>query len=80
MAGSIMVRYARKTSKQLAKERTGSHAQMSKQLNYSIDIDPDSISMMTFETYEEARSFASRMSEQGNHIIDIKDDYYKRQK
>ena len=59
-----MVRYARKTSKQL---------------NYSIDIDPESISMMTFETYEEARNFASRMQEQGNHIIDIKDDYYKRQ-
>ena len=79
MVGSIMVRYARKTSKQLAKERSGSHAQMSKQLNYSIDIDPESISMMTFETYEEARSFASRMQEEGIHIIDIKDDYYKRQ-
>ena len=52
---------------------------MSKQLNYSIDIDPDSISMMTFETYEEAKNFANSMSEQGNHIIDIKDDYYKRQ-
>tara|TARA_B100001758_G_C18108594_1_gene452364 strand:- start:365 stop:604 length:240 start_codon:yes stop_codon:yes gene_type:complete len=79
MAGSIMVRYARKTSKQLAKERSGSHAQMSKQLNYSIDIDPESISMMTFETYEEARKFANNMQEAGNHIIDIKDDYYKRQ-
>ena len=78
MAGSIMVRYARKTSKQLAKERSGSHAEM-KNINYSIDIDPESISMMTFETYEEARSFASRMQEEGIHIIDIKDDYYKRQ-
>ena len=28
MAGSIMVRYAKKTSKQLNKERSGSHAQM----------------------------------------------------
>ena len=74
MAGSIMVRYARKTSKQLAKERSGSHAQM-KNINYSIDIDPDSISYMTFETHSDAREFAQRMQEQGNHIIEIKDDY-----
>ena len=47
-----MVRYAKKTSKQLAKERTGSHAQMSKQLNYSIDIDHESMSFMTFESDE----------------------------
>ena len=69
-----MVRYARKTSKQLAKERSGSHAQM-KNINYSIDIDPNSISFMTFETREEARNFANSMQEQGNHIIEIKDDY-----
>ena len=74
MAGSIMVRYARKTSKQLAKERSGSHAQM-KNINYSIDIDPNSISFMTFETREDARNFANSMQEQGNHIIEIKDDY-----
>ena len=74
MAGSIMVRYARKTSKQLAKERSGSHAQM-KNINYSIDIDPNSISFMTFETREEARNFANSMQEQGNHIIEIKADY-----
>ena len=74
MAGSIMVRYARKTSKQLAKERSGSHAQM-KNINYSIDIDPNSLSFMTFETREEARNFANSMQEQGNHIIEIKDDY-----
>ena len=48
---------------------------MSKQLNYSIDIDPESISFMTFQTYEEARNFANSMQEQGNHIIEIKDDY-----
>lgn len=77
MAGSIMVRYAKKTSKQLNKERSGSHAQMSKQLNYSIDIDHESMSFMTFETYEEARNFANNMQEQGNHIIEIKDDHYK---
>ena len=74
MAGSIMVRYARKTSKQLAKERSGSHAQM-KNINYSIDIDPESISYMTFETQSEAKAFAQRMQEDGNHIIEIKDDY-----
>ena len=77
MAGSIMVRYAKKTSKQLAKERSGSHAQMSTQLNHSIDIDPNSISMMTFENHSDAREFAQRMQEQGNHIIEIKDDHYK---
>ena len=74
MAGSIMVRYARKTSKQLAKERSGSHAQM-KNINYSIDINPDTISYMTFETQSEAKAFAQRMQEDGNHIIEIKDDY-----
>ena len=74
MAGSIMVRYAKKTSKQLNKERSGSHAQM-KNINYSIDIDPDSISYMTFETQSEAKAFAQRMQEDGNHIIEIKDDY-----
>ena len=74
MAGSIMVRYARKTSTQLAKERSGSHAQM-KNINYSIDIDPDSISYMTFETQSEAKAFAQRMQEDGNHILEIKDDY-----
>ena len=77
MAGSIMVRYAKKTSKQLRKENSGSHAQMSKQLNYSIDIDPMSISYMTFETQKEASANANRMQEEGNHIIEIK-DHYKR--
>ena len=74
MAGSIMVRYARKTSKQLAKERSGSHAQM-KNINYSIDIDPESISYMTFETQSEEKAFAQRMQEDGNHILEIKDEY-----
>ena len=69
-----MVRYAKKTSKQLAKERSGSHAQM-KNINYSIDINPDTISYMTFETQSDAKAFAQRMQEQGNHIIEIKDDY-----
>tara|TARA_B100000029_G_scaffold328614_1_gene320952 strand:+ start:666 stop:899 length:234 start_codon:yes stop_codon:yes gene_type:complete len=76
MAGSIMVRYAKKTSKQLNKERSGSHAQM-KQLNYSVDIDPSSISIMTFEDMKEANAFASRMRDDGMHIIEIKDDYWR---
>ena len=77
MAGSIMVRYARKTSKQLAKERSGSHAQM-KNINYSIDIDPSSISIMTFEDMSEANAFAARMRNDGMHIIEIKDDYWSK--
>ena len=74
MAGSIMVRYAKKTYKQSQKENTGSHAQM-KELNHSVDIDPDSISYMTFENHSDAKAFAQRMQEDGNHIIEIKDDY-----
>ncbi len=76
MAGSIMVKYAKKTSKQLNKERSGSHAQM-KQLNYSVDIVPDSISIMTFEDMKDANAFASRMRDDGMHIIEIKDDYWR---
>ena len=74
MAGSIMVRYAKKTYKQRQEENTGSHAQM-KELNHLVDIDPDSISYMTFETQSDAKAFAQRMQEEGNHIIEIKDDY-----
>ena len=90
MAGSIMVRYAKKTSKQLAKERSGSHAQM-KNINYSIDInpdtisymtfenhsvdiDPDSISYMTFDNMKDAYKFASGQQEQGYHIIEVRND------
>ena len=76
MAGSVMVKYAKKTSKQLNKERSGSHAQM-KQLNYSVDIVPDSISIMTFEDMKDANAFASRMRDDGMHIIEIKDDYWR---
>ena len=74
MAGSIMVRYAKKTYKQRQKENTGSHAQM-KELNHSVDIDPGTISYMTFETQSDAKAFAQRMQEEGDHIIEIKDDY-----
>ncbi len=71
-----MVKYAKKTSKQLNKERSGSHAQR-KQINYSVDIVPDSISIMTFEDMKDANAFASRMREDGMHIIEIKDDYWR---
>ena len=74
MAGSVMVRYAKKTTKQLRKENSGSHAQMSKQLNYSIDIDPNSISYMTFDNMKDAYKFASGQQEQGYHIIEVRND------
>jgi hypothetical protein len=74
MAGSIMVRYAKKTHKQMVKERSGSHAQM-KVLNHSVDIDPDSISYMTFDNMKDANKFATRQQELGYHIIEVRDDY-----
>jgi hypothetical protein len=73
MAGSIMVRYAKKTYKQMVKERSGSHAQM-KNLNHSVDIDPDSISYMTFDNMKDAYKFASGQQEQGYHIIEVRND------
>ena len=73
MAGSIMVRYAKKTYKQMVKERSGSHAQM-KNLNHSVDIDPDSISYMTFDNMKDAGKFANRQQEQGYHIIEVRND------
>ena len=75
MAGSIIVRYAKKSYKQRQKEGTGTHAQMSKQLNYSVDIVPDSESIMTFEDWDSAREFAKRQREEGYHVISMKDDY-----
>ncbi len=70
MAGSIMVRYAKKTYKQRQKENTGSHAQM-KELNHSVDIDPDSISYMTFDNMKDANRFATDKQEEGYHIIEV---------
>ncbi len=74
MAGSIMVKYDKKTYKQMNKERSGSHAQM-KVLNHSVDIDPDSISYMTFDNMKDAGKFANRQQEQGYHIIEVRDDH-----
>jgi uncharacterized FlgJ-related protein len=69
MAGSIMVRYARKTYKQQKTEKDF------KELNHSVDIIPESMSIMTFETRKEASKFASSIRDDGFHIIEIIDDY-----
>jgi len=69
MAGSIMVRYARKSYKQQKTEKDF------KELNHSVDIIPESMSIMTFETRKEASKFASSIRDDGFHIIEIIDDY-----
>ena len=69
MAGSIMVRYARKTYKQQKTEKDF------KELNHSVDIIPESMSIMTFETQKEASKFASSIRDDGFHVIEIIDDY-----
>ena len=69
MAGSIMVRYARKTYKQQKTEEDF------KDLNHSVDIIPESMSIMTFETQKEASKFASSIRDDGFHVIEIIDDY-----
>ena len=73
MAGSIMVRYAQKTYKQQKVEYNDSA--VFKNLNYSVDIIPESMSIMTFNTQKEANKFAENMIDKGYHIIEIKDDY-----
>ena len=74
MAGSIIVRYAQKTYKQRRAEQQDAHG-VFKELNHSVDIIPESISVMTFSTWEEANEFARSASEIGHHILEIKDDY-----
>ena len=69
MAGSIMVRYARKSYKQQKTEKDF------KELNHSVDIIPESMSIMTFETRKEASKFASSIRDDGFHVIEIIDDY-----
>ena len=75
MAGSIMVRYARKTYKQQRAEERNSA--VFKNLTHSVDIIPESMSIMTFSTQKEANKFAESMIDKGYHIIEIKDDYKK---
>ena len=73
MAGSIIVRYAQKTYKQQRAEKQNSAKFVN--LNHSVDIIPESISIMTFNTWEEANAFAHSVREEGHHILEIKDDY-----
>jgi len=73
MAGSIMVRYAQKTYKQQRAEERNSDTFEHK--NYSVDIIPESMSIMTFSTQKEASKFAETMGDKGYHILEIKDDY-----
>ena len=75
MAGSIIVRYAKKTYKQQRAEKQNSA--VFKNLTHSVDIIPESISIMTFSTQKEAGKFAEKIRDEGYHIIEIKDDYRK---
>ena len=73
MAGSIMVRYAQKTYKQQRAEERNSA--VFKNLTHSVDIIPESISIMTFSTQKEAGKFSEKIRDEGYHILEIKDDY-----
>ena len=73
MAGSILVRYAKKTHKQRRAEEQNSA--VFKNLTHSVDIIPESMSIMTFSTQKEAGKFAETMRDKGYHILEIKDDY-----
>ena len=75
MAGSIIVKYAQKTYKQQRAEERNSA--VFKNLTHSVDIIPESMSIMTFNTQKEASKFAEDMRDKGYHIIEIKDDYRK---
>ncbi len=74
MAGSIIVRYAQKTYKQQRAEQQDAHG-VFKELNHSVDIIPETISVMTFSTHKEAKIFARSAIESGHHILEIIDDY-----
>ena len=78
MAGSIIVRYAQKTYKQQRAEKQDSAT--FKNLNHSVDIIPESISIMTFNSWSEANEFAQHVREDGHHILEIIDDYSERKK
>ena len=73
-----MVRYAQKTYKQRRAEYNNSA--VFKNLTHSVDIIPESMSIMTFSTWKEANEFAQYISEKGQHILEIKDDYTERKK
>ena len=73
MAGSIIVRYAQKTYKQRRAEKQNSA--VFKNLTHSVDIIPESMSIMTFSSQKEASKFAEKIRDEGYHILEIKDDY-----
>ena len=75
MAGNIIVRYAKKTYKQQRAEYNDSA--IFKNLTHSVDIIPESMSIMTFSTQKEAGKFAEKIRDEGYHILEIKDDYKK---
>ena len=76
MAGSIMVRYAKKTYKQRRIDSAEKeNSAVFKNLTHSVDIIPESMSIMTFSTQKDAGKFAEDMRDKGYHIIEIKDDY-----
>ena len=78
MAGSIIVRYAQKTYKQQKVDSAEKeNSAVFKNLTHSVDIIPESMSIMTFRTQKEAGKFAEDMRDKGYHIIEIKDDYKK---
>jgi len=64
-----MVRYARKTYKQ----QKADSVEDFRNLNHSVDIIPESMSVMTFETQKEAGKFASSIRDDGYHVIEIID-------
>ena len=78
MAGNIIVRYAKKTHKQRRAEAIDS--KKFETLNHSVDILPETISIMTFDDWNEASRFAKHVREEGNHVLEIKDDYTGRTK
>ena len=78
MAGSIIVRYAKKTHKQRRAEEQ--NTAIFKNLTHSVDIIPESISIMTFKSWSEANEFAQHVREDGHHILEIIDDYKERKK
>ncbi len=73
MAGSILVRYAKKTYRQVESERV-EHAQM-KKLNHSIELVPGSELVRYCENHEEAHRFAQSMYEQGYHVLEVRNEY-----
>ena len=73
MAGSIMVKYAQKTYKQRRAEKQNSAT--FENLNHSVDIIPETLSIMTFNNWNEAHAFAQSVRETGHHVLEMKDDY-----